>query len=116
MSATRYAKNFHGTMPFTNTSAKLLLVASTALAYTIPGTPNMLYRATFRASFTAEIYVSLNGTATLPTSGSSTTTNNNQEFIPLLEPKYVNGGDVLSFISLGTPSIGVQLHLIQDAT
>ena len=116
MTATRYQKNSHHTMPFTNTSAQLLLAASTALAYTVPGTSNQIYRATFRASFTAEIYVSLNGTASLPTSNTATSTNNNQEFIPLLEPKYVKGGDVLSFISLGTPSIGIQLHQVQPIT
>lgn len=113
---TPYGCNFNKTMPFTNTSANLLLIASTPLSWTVPGIPEQRFRATFRASFTAEIYVSLNGTAALPTSGVATTTTNNQEFIPLLEPKYVKGGDVLSFVSAGTPSIGIQLHHIQSIT
>lgn len=110
---TPYRKNFHGTMPFSNTGVMILLAASTAISWTVPGIQSQLYRATFRCSSTAEIYVSLNGTATLPTTNTATAVSN-QEFIPLNEPKYVRGGDTLSFISAGTPSIGVALLQVQD--
>lgn len=110
---TKYAKNFHGTLPFSDTGFKLLLAASTALPITVPGTSKQIYRASFRASSTAEVWVALNGTAVLPTAGVASSTYN-QEFIPLNEPKYVKGGDTLSFISAGTPSIGVSLLLVED--
>lgn len=110
---TKYEKNFHGTMPFSDTGIAILLAASTALPYTIPGTPHQIYRAVFRCSSTAEIWVSLNGTATLPSAGTAVATYN-QEFIPLLEPKYVKGGDVLSFISLTTSQVGVSLLQVFD--
>lgn len=111
---TPYQKNFHGTMPFTNTGVMMLLVASTALGWTVPGDPTQLYRASFRCSSTAEVWVSLNGTAVIPSSNIATA-NNNQEFIPLNEPKYVRGGDTLSFISTGTPQVGVSLLMVQNS-
>jgi hypothetical protein len=110
---TPYQRNFHGTFPFSNTGVMILLAASTALSWTVPGVPTQLYRACFRCSSTAEAWVSLNGTATVPTSNTATATSN-QEFIPAMEPKYVRGGDVLSFIAVGTPEIGVSLLLLQN--
>lgn len=110
---TPYNRNFHGVMPFTNTGVMMLLAASTALSWTVPGDPTQLYRASFRCSSTAEVWVRLNATAAVPTSNTATA-NNNQEFIPLNEPKYVRGGDTLSFISTGTPQVGVSLLLLQN--
>jgi len=111
---TKYQKNFHGTVPISDTSFQLLLAASTALAITVPGTENQVYRAVFRCSSTAEIWVRLNGTAAIPGAGASTSTAY-QEFIPL-EPKYVKGGDTLSFISASTPSVGVSFLQVIDIT
>ncbi len=110
---TPYGKNFHGTMPFSNAGVMVLLAASTALPWTVPGDPTQLYRASFRCSSTAEVWVSYNGTAVLPTSNTATATNN-QEFIPVNEPKYLRGGDTLSFISTGTPQVGVSLLMVQN--
>src|ERR1044071_3193458 len=101
---TNYQRNFKDTMPFSNTCMSAVLSASTALPWTVPGDSSQIFRAAFRSSFTAEVWVGYNVTATIPTSNTATATPN-QEFIPLLEPKYVKGGDVLSFISAGTPSI-----------
>ena len=111
---TNFQKNFHGTVPFSDTDFQLLLAASTALAITVPGTPNQIYRAVFRSSSTAEIWVRLNGTAALPGAGLAISTAY-QEFIPL-EPKYVKGGDTLSFISASTPQVGVSLLQVSDIT
>jgi hypothetical protein len=113
MSTTRYQKNFNGTMPFSNTDYMMLLEASTALSFTVPGSSSHIYRAEFRCQYGAEVWVCLNGTATLPTSNTVTPVTN-QEFLPLREPKYVKGGDTLSFISLTTPQVGVSLLQVQD--
>lgn len=109
---TPYQKNFTETFPFSNTSINILLAASTAISWTVPGDPTQLYRASFRASSTAEIWVRLNGTAQVPTSNTVASVPN-QEFIPLVA-KYVRGGDTLSFISLTTPSVGVSLLQVQN--
>jgi len=103
---TRYTTNFDQCYPFSDSGAMMLLIASTALSYTVPGTPTQKYRAKFSISSTADVWVKLNGTAVLPTSGASTATYN-QERIDINFVKYVNGGDSLSFISSGTPQVGV---------
>ena len=110
---TKYAKDFTQSVPFTDQGFMLKLAASTALAITVPGNSNQKFRACFRGSFTDEVYVCLNAAATLPIPGAATATYN-QEFLPLLEPKVVLGGDTLSFISTGTPSIGVSFLLIES--
>lgn len=109
---TQFRSNFDQCKPFTTAGMQTILEASTALSWTVPGTADQKYRATFRCSSTAEIYVGYNVTATLPTSNTASNVSN-VEFIPLYEPKYVRGGDVLSFISLTTPSIGVQLLQVE---
>jgi hypothetical protein len=110
---TPYARNFNDTLPFSSTCVKMLLAASTALSWTVPGEATQKYRAKFRASSTAEIWVGYNVTATVPTSNTATNVPY-IEFLPLDECRYVNGGDVLSFISLTTPSIGVSLLQVED--
>ena len=112
---TQYNVNFSDTFPFSNQTVSALLAASTALGVTIPGTDNQIYRAKFQCSSTAEIWVRLNGTATVPGAGTSATTSY-QELVPLDECRYVKGGDTLSFISAGTPSVSVTLLLVQDIT
>jgi|ERR1700685_1312444 len=110
---TRYANNFDHTLPFSDAGAMVLLVASTAVAYTVPGTANQSYRAKFSISSTADAWVCLNGTAVLPTSGAATATYK-QERIDDGLIKYVKGGDSLSFISSTTPQIGVSFILVQQ--
>lgn len=112
---TPYNKNFQNVHSFSNTNLVVLLAANTAFSYTVPGIVTQLFRAKFRSSFTAEIYVSLNGTATIPSAGSGSTIAN-QEMLPLDECRYVRGGDVLSFISSSTPGFTMQLLQLQDTT
>lgn len=116
MAVTRYQKNFHDTFPHSNTGVQMLLAASTALPFTVPGTANQIYRAKFSSSYTAEVWVGYNITATVPTTNTATATTN-QEFLPKYdEARYVKGGDVLSFISTGTPQVGLVLYQVQDIT
>lgn len=113
VNVTSYQKNFSNVLPFSNSGVQMLLEASTALPWTVPGDQVQRYRAYFRASSTAEVWVGYNVTATVPTTNTATSVSN-IEFIPLNECRYVKGGDVLSFISLSTPSVGVSLLQIQD--
>jgi len=105
---TKFHDNFDGTKPFSDSSMNSLLVASTALGWTVPGNDKVKYRAYFGCSSNAEIWVSLNGTAVVPISNTATDTAN-QEFVVPGMARYVIGGDTLSFISTGTPQIGVSL-------
>lgn len=109
---TQYQTNFTETFPFSDTGVKILLVASTALPWTVPGTANKIYRARFSIPYGQSVWVKLNGTAVLPTSGVATATYN-EEMIDMNFVKYVKGGDTLSFISSGTPQVGVSLLQIQ---
>lgn len=110
---TKYNTNFTGCFPFSDTGMKTILAASTALSYTVPGTANQLYRATLSTSSTADVFVKLNGTAAIPVSNTATATYN-EERIGVECIKYVKGGDTLSFISTGTPQVGVSLLLVQE--
>lgn len=111
---TPYNKNFQNVHSFSNSNLNVLLAANTALPFTVPGLSTQLYRAKFRSSFTAEIYVSLNGTAAVPSAGTGSFIAN-QEMLPLDECRYVKGGDVLSFISSGTPGFSMHLLLLQNS-
>lgn len=112
---TKYQRNFNETFPFSDTGVMMLLAASTALPWTVPGTSNQIYRAHFSVSTSADVWANLNGTATVPTSNTATATYN-QERIDVNFIKYLKGGDVVSFISTGTPQVGVSLLQVQDIT
>jgi len=109
---TKYATNFTETFPFSDNGFMLFLVATTALPITVPGTPDQIYRARFAIPYGQSVWVKLNGTAVIPTSGAATATYN-QEMIDMNFVKYVKGGDTLSFISSGTPQVGVSFLLVQ---
>lgn len=112
---TPYQRNFEKTFPFSDTGMMTLLAASTAIAYTVPGTDNQIYRAHFSVSTSADVWVKLNGTAAVPTSNTITSTSN-QERIDVGFNRYVKGGDTLSFISTSTAQVGVSLLQVQDIT
>lgn len=110
---TPYQMNFCECFPFSDTGMDAILAASTALPWTVPGTDKNVYRVSFGCSSNAEIWVKKNGTALVPISNTITTTYE-QEFVVPGMCRYVKGGDVLSFISTGTPQIGVSLLQLQD--
>lgn len=104
--ATQFRENFLDTVPFSDTGVKIWLAANTELTWTVPGTSDQKYRADFRYSSNAEIWVRLNATIIVPVAGTAVATYN-EEMLP--KDKYVQGGDVLHFISTSTPQIGVSL-------
>lgn len=112
---TKFNRNFNETFPFSDTGVQMLLVASTALPWTVPGTSSQKFRAHFSVSTGADVWVSNNGTATVPTANNATATYN-QERIDIDFNRYVKGGDILSFVSTGTPQVGVSLLQVEDIT
>lgn len=94
---TTYNTNFDCTKPFSDTCAQLNLSTGIQQTFIVPGHSSHIYRAKFEFNDTANIFVGLNTTATSPTAGTNTTTNN-LEFRPS-EPKFVKGGDIISAIT-----------------
>ncbi len=112
---TKYNRNFTETFPFSDTGVMILLTASLALPWTIPGNSTQKFRACFSTGSDDNVWVSKNGTATVPITNNAIATYN-QERIGVNFVRYVSGGDVLSFISTGTPQVGVSLLLVEDQT
>ena len=110
-STTPFSINYDETFPFSNTCGNVLLAASTAISYTVPGTANQTFRAHISVSYSADVWVSNNGTAIVPVSNTMATTAY-QERVDEDFNRYVIGGDVLSFISTGTPQVGISLLLV----
>lgn len=115
---TKYQRNFTDTFPFSDTCINILLEASTAIAWTVPGTVDQIYRTHFSVSTSADVWVRNDpndGAAIVPLSNTIQTTTY-QERIDVNFIKYVKGGDVLSFISTGISQVGVSLLQVQPIT
>lgn len=110
---TPYQRNFEKCFPFSNTTINILLAASTAITYTVPGDTTQKYRAHFSVSTSADVWVRLNGTAQVPTSNTIDSTTY-MERIDVDFQRYVKGGDTLSFISTTTPQVGVSFLQVED--
>lgn len=103
---TQFHSNFDNTHPFSDTGAKLWLAAGIELTWTVPGEATQKFRADFRFSSNAEVWIKLNGTIIVPVAGTVVSSYNehlNPDFL------YVNGGDVIHLIATGTPQVGVTL-------
>lgn len=110
---TPWNDNYDHTKPFSNTNLNVLLAASTAISYTVPVEANQLYRAHFSVGSNADVWVRVNGTAQVPVSNTIDQTTY-MERVDIGFNRYVRGGDTLSFISTGTPQVGVSLLLVQS--
>lgn len=106
VNVTQFHSNFDCTHPFSSSGAKLWLAANTELTWTVPGEATQKFRANFAMASTAEVWVKLNSAVVVPVAGTIVDSYNEQ-----LRPDYmyVIGGDVLHFISTGTPQVGVSL-------
>ena len=105
---TEFRSQYNGCYPISDTNINILLAASTAISWTVPGTSSQTYRAEFSVASNADVWVCKSATAAVPTSNTVTSTRY-QERIGINYARYVQGGDVLSFISTGTPQVGVTL-------
>ena len=103
---TEYRTNFSDTFPFSDTGRKMSMQAGVEATWTVPGADTDRYRALFAYPSSAEVWVGLNKAVIVPVAGAPVDTYN-EEFLP--HARYVHGGDVLHFISTGTPQVGVSL-------
>lgn len=111
----KFNKDYTGSIAPSNSNFCALLAANTALSVTVPGTDKQKYRAYFRSSYTAEIWVNYAATATIPGAGTGSLLPY-KELIPLNEERVVLGGSAMSFISSGTPALSIHFALIEDTT
>lgn len=103
---TDFRTNYNGCLPFSNAGRKMSMQAGVEATWTVPGVASDIYRAQFSYAESAEVWVALNATVVVPVAGVPADTYN-EEFRP--DVRYVKGGDVLHFISTGTPQVGVSL-------
>jgi hypothetical protein len=107
-----YNENYEGTMPFSDTTIQVNCAAAVEKTYTVPGDSTIIYQAIFSYNASANVFIRKNAAPTSPTSG-TVTTEPYSEFRPYR--KYVNGGDVLHFITPDTNAyIGVSLSQLQQ--
>ncbi len=105
--ATAFNRSFGDTEPFSNATAQFGLTAGAALNYTVPGQNFQKFKIEFSYPYNANVWVGYNVTATTPTEG-TVTSNSNIELRP--EYRYVQAGDVLSFISISAVTdVGIRL-------
>ena len=108
--AIQFNSNYNETMPFSDVCVQINGATDTEQTYTIPGTATAQYQALFSYTSTSNVFVRLNGTPAVPTSGTSGT-EQYSEFRP--EKRYVKGGDILHFITPDAAGAYVGLSLRQ---
>lgn len=105
-----YNENFNGTLPFSDVTVPVSLTTNLEQTYTVPGAATIKYQALFSYNSTSNVFVRLNGTgaATVPAPNTATEAQY-MEFRP--DRRYVQGGDVLHFITGdATGYVGVSLR------
>lgn len=111
---TPYNNNFNDTTSFSNTTSQMALATATPITYTVPGLATDKYQIRFSYTYNSNIYVGYNVTAATPGAGLQTNTAY-LEFRPGSDgsKRYVNGGDVLSFITPDANGyVGIALELL----
>lgn len=109
--AIAYNSNYIETMPFSDVCAQFNCGSNVEQTFTVPGTPTQQFQAYFEYTQGTNVFVRLNGTPTIPSSGSVGTQQYN-EFRP--KKRYVRGGDVIHCITPdATAYVGVSLRQLQ---
>lgn len=104
--AIKYSYNFRAS-PFSDVCEQIALATSTDTTYTVPGDATDKYVMEISYISTSNVFVCKNATATVPGAGMQTSTAE-LEFRP--DRRYVNGGDVIHFITPDTSAyVGLSL-------
>ena len=94
--AIQYNCNFEGTIPFSDVAYPVSLTTGVEQTVTVPGTATTKYQALFSYNATSNVFVRLNDTAVVPFPDTA-------NIVPYLEfrpeKRYVQGGDVIHFIT-----------------
>lgn len=107
-----YTSSYDETIPFSDVCVQLSLATNVAQTYTVPGSATQNFTVLFGFPTGTNLYVGKNTTAATPPAGTKTTLQY-VEFINAGEKRYVQGGDVLSFITPDTSArIGISIRAI----
>lgn len=107
-----YTSSYDETIPFSDACVQIALATNTEQTYTIPGNATQKYTVLFGFPTNTILYVAKNNTAATPAPGTQTTLQY-VEFINPGEKRYVQGGDVLSFITPDASArIGISIRAI----
>lgn len=110
--AIQYNSNFDVTLPFSDVCAQIALGVGVEETFTVPGAATIKYSAHFGYISTTNVFVRKNATPAIPAAGTVGTEQYN-EFRPGDDgtQRYVNGGDVLHFITPdATAYVGISLR------
>lgn len=110
--AIQYNSNFDVTLPFSDVCAQVGLTANVERTFTVPGDATAKYSVHFGYISSSNVFVRLNATPSIPAGGTVGTQQYN-EFRPGDDgtQRYVQGGDVLHFISPdATGYVGISLR------
>lgn len=106
-----YNANYIETMPFSDTVAQVACLVGVQQTWTIPGVATQQYQAYFEYTQSSNVFIAKNATPVVPAGGTVGTQAYN-EFRP--KKRYVQGGDVLHFITPDASAyIGVSLRQLQ---
>lgn len=106
-----YHSSFDETIAFSDTDCQLVLTTVGGVqTYTIPGKVGQKNKVSFSYNSTANVYVGLNVTPSIPTSNTHTSVAF-VEYRPI--ERFASGGDVLSFI---TPDATVYMGISVRST
>lgn len=110
--AIQYNSNYDETIPFSDVSGQVALAANTEKTYTVPGSDVVAYSVRFSYNYVSNVFVRINGTPTIPASGTVGTQQYN-EYRPETQ-RLVKGGDVIHFITPdATAYVGFSLRQLQ---
>lgn len=107
-----YTSSYDKTISFSDVCVQMSLATNTVQTYTIPGTATQNYTVLFGFPTNTIIFVGKNSTPATPAPGAQSTSQY-VEFINPGEKRYVQGGDVLSFITPDASArIGISIRAI----
>ena len=92
----KYYNNNQDTTNFSDTECNLFLSANTVVSYTVPDNNGLPVQALFSYASNSNVFVGYNVVPVIPTVNVPNTTSG-EEYKPI--KRFVNGGDVLNFIS-----------------
>jgi hypothetical protein len=112
--AIAYNSNFDLTIPFSDVCAQIALVQNTDITYVVPGPPTTKYAARFSMTSITTVFIRLNGVPTIP----APNTVNQEQYNEMRAgadntQRYVNGGDVIHFITPTAAAVYVGVSLRQ---
>lgn len=95
-----YNANYDLTIPFSDVSIQVSLTANVVQTFTIPGTNTQKYSARFTYNSISNVFVARNAVPVIP-AGGAVNTQLYCEFKPGYDrtQRFVNGGDVIQFIT-----------------